>query len=228
MSASVLSLLPGVGVEYAHVATLAVASGVAIGLGALARSGLGQGERAVIPADRFSPRAIFELIVEFIHGLAESVIGEQGRHYVPLFSAIFFFILINNLLGVIPGVSPATENFNTTFALGIMIFIYYNYLGFKENGWHYLKHFMGPLIWVAPLMFVIEVISHMIRPLTLGLRLANVMRGDHLVLGIFLDLVPVLVPVVFYVLGIFVSFVQALVFTLLSMVYVSMSIAHDH
>ncbi|MCS6838414.1 MAG: F0F1 ATP synthase subunit A, partial [Bdellovibrionaceae bacterium] len=192
------------------------------------RSSLKRGETAVIPTDRFSMRGLLEVLVEFIHGLAESVVGEKGRDFVPLFSAIFFFILVNNLLGSIPGISPATENFNTTFALGIMTFLFYNYQGFKENGWHYLKHFMGPIIWIAPLMLVIEIFSHMIRPLTLGLRLANVIRGDHLVLGIFLDLVPLLVPVAFYLLGLFVSVVQALVFTLLSMVYVSMAIAHDH
>lgn len=101
-------------------------------------------------------------------------------------------------------------------------------MGIKENGWGYLKHFMGPIILLAPLMLVIEVISHVVRPISLGLRLANVMKGDHTVLGIFLDLVPLFLPILFYILGIFVCFVQAFVFTLLSMVYVSMAIAHDH
>jgi F-type H+-transporting ATPase subunit a len=124
--------------------------------------------------------------------------------------------------------TPATENLNTTLGMGLIIFLYYNYMGLKENGLSYLKHFMGPILWLAPLMVVIELISHLVRPVSLGLRLANVMKGDHTVLGIFLDLVPVLLPIPFYILGIFVCFVQAFVFTLLSMVYVSMSIDHDH
>lgn len=228
MSASLTSLIPGVGGHYAHVATFAIASLTAVTLGLAAKSSLGKGEQAVLPAPKFSLRGLFELLTEFIHGLTEMVVGHHGLSYVPLFTAIFFFVLINNLMGIIPGIAPATENFNTTLAMGLIIFLFYNYQGLKENGWSYLKHFMGPMLWLAPLMVVIELISHLVRPVSLGLRLANVMKGDHTVLGIFLDLVPILVPIPFYVLGIFVCFVQAFVFTLLSMVYVSMAIAHDH
>jgi F-type H+-transporting ATPase subunit a len=228
MSASLTSLIPGVGTEYAHVATFAIASVGAVTLGFIARSQLGSGEYSVAPASTFSIRGLFELLTEFIQGLTDMVIGEHGRHYVPLFASIFFFVLINNLVGVIPGITPATENLNTTLGMGLIIFLYYNYMGLKENGLSYLKHFMGPILWLAPLMVVIELISHLVRPVSLGLRLANVMKGDHTVLGIFLDLVPVLLPIPFYILGIFVCFVQAFVFTLLSMVYVSMSIDHDH
>jgi F-type H+-transporting ATPase subunit a len=101
-------------------------------------------------------------------------------------------------------------------------------MGLKENGVGYLKHFLGPLIWLAPLLLPIELISHMVRPASLGLRLAGNMTGDHTVLGIFLNLVPIGVPMVFYVLGLFVCFLQAFVFSLLSMVYISMATAHDH
>jgi F-type H+-transporting ATPase subunit a len=101
--------------------------------------------------------------------------------------------------------------------------------GIKENGIGYLQHFLGPIIWLAPIMLPIELISHMVRPFSLGLRLANVMMGDHTVVGIFLGLGPgVVLPIPFYLLGIFVCFVQAFVFTLLSMVYVAMATAHDH
>lgn len=228
MSASLTSLIPGVGPHYAHVATFAIASTLAVSLGLLAKSSLGEGEASILPASRFSLRGIFELFTEFIHNLTETVVGHHGIHYVPLFTSIFFFVLINNLIGVIPGMTPATENLNTTLGMGVIIFLFYNYQGLKENGLAYLKHFMGPLLWLAPLMFVIELISHLVRPVSLGLRLANVMRGDHTVLGIFLDLVPILLPIPFYILGIFVCFVQAFVFTLLSMVYVSLATAHDH
>jgi F-type H+-transporting ATPase subunit a len=228
MSASLTSLIPGVGTEYSHVATFAIASVGAIALGFLGRAQLGVGEFSVAPASRFSVRGLFELLTEFIQGLSDMVIGEHGRSYVPLFASVFFFVLINNLIGVVPGMVPATENLNTTLGMGFIIFAYYNYMGLKENGFSYLKHFLGPILWLAPLMVVIELISHLVRPISLGLRLANVMKGDHTVLGIFLDLVPVLLPIPFYILGIFVCFVQAFVFTLLSMVYVSMAIAHDH
>jgi len=228
MSVSIVSLIPGVGHDYAHVATFGIAAVFAIGLGFFAKSQLGQGEEAIAPAKRFSARALLELLIEFIQSLSDMVIGEQGRSYIPLFASIFFFVLINNLIGVIPGITPATENLNTTLAMGLIIFLFYNYQGLKENGVGYLKHFMGPILLLAPLMIVIELISHLVRPISLGLRLANVMRGDHTVLGIFLDLVPVLLPIPFYILGIFVCFVQAFVFTLLSMVYVSLAIAHDH
>ena len=228
MSASLTSLIPGVGVEYAHVATFGITALSALALGLVGRAQLSTGEKAIAPASRFSVRALFEMLVEFIQGLTDMVIGEHGRSYVPLFASIFFFVLLNNLVGVVPGMTPATENLNTTVGMGIIIFLYYNIMGLKENGVGYLKHFMGPILWLAPLMVVIELISHLVRPISLGLRLANVMKGDHTVLGIFLDLVPVILPIPFYVLGIFVCFVQAFVFTLLSMVYVSMAIAHDH
>lgn len=222
-------LIPGVGHEYAHVATLAVATVAAFGIGLMARASLGKGEAAVVPAGKFSLRGIFELLTEMTSGLANMVIGHHSEKYVPFFSAVFFFILFNNLLGMIPGMTPATENMNTTFGFGVLMFLYYNFKGVKENGViNYLKHFMGPVIFLAPLMFVIEMVSHIVRPFSLGLRLANVMLGDHTVLAVFLDLVPIGVPIPFYVLGFFVCFVQAFVFTLLSMVYVAFAIAHDH
>ncbi|GIL17195.1 MAG: hypothetical protein BroJett040_09460 [Oligoflexia bacterium] len=229
MSFSLTSLIPGVGNEYAHVATAAIVSGGLMLAGAAARSSMVKlGDKAVIPADKFSAKGLVELTVEFIHGVVDMVIGEHGRKYTPMFSAVFVFVLINNLVGVIPGMTPATQQINTTLGMGIFMFLAYNYLGLKENGVAYLKHFLGPLLALAPLMVVIEVISHIVRPVSLGLRLANVMMGDHTVLGVFTDLVPLLVPIPFYLLGIFVCFVQAFVFTLLSMVYIALATAHDH
>ncbi|MCK6600025.1 MAG: F0F1 ATP synthase subunit A [Bdellovibrionaceae bacterium] len=219
-----------VGHENVHIATLGLASVVSIGLGLLAKKQLGTGEAAVIPAGKFSLRGLFEVNVEFISKLANSIIGHDGYKYVPYFSAMFGFILINNLIGVIPGMTPATENINTTFAFGIFSFLSYNFIGLKKGGSHYLAHFLGPIWWLAPLMLVIEIIAHFIRPLTLGLRLANVMTGDHTVLSVFLGIVPypLLIPIPFYVLGLLVCFIQAFVFTLLSMVYVALAQASDH
>lgn len=228
MSFSLTSLIPGVGEHYSHVATAGIVAGSLVVTSFAAKAALGSGDQAVIPASKFSLKGVFELLTEFIVGLVDMVIGHHGRKYVPMFAAIFTFVLVNNLVGVIPGMTPATENLNTTLSMGLFVFLTYNLFGLKENGMSYLKHFLGPVLWLAPLILVIELISHVVRPLSLGLRLANVLKGDHTVVGIFLDLVPIALPIPFYLLGIFVCFVQAFVFTLLSMVYVALATAHDH
>jgi F-type H+-transporting ATPase subunit a len=127
---------------------------------------------------------------------------------------------------LIPGFSPPTTNFNVTFALGLFSFVAYNFFGFKEQGASYLKHFVGPMIWLAPLMIPLELISNLVRPFSLALRLLGNMTGDHAVLEIFTDMTKVIIPVLFYGLGAFVSLVQAFVFTLLSLVYVSLAVTH--
>lgn len=228
MSFNWFQMIPNVGHEYAHVATLAATATASVGLGLVARSSLSVGEEAVIPAGKFSLRGIFELNTEFIAKLAHQVIGHGYKPYVPFFSAMFFFILLNNFVGMIPGMTPATENINTTLAFGVFSFLTYNAIGLKQGGTNYLKHFLGPVWWLAFLMLPIELISHFIRPFTLGMRMANVLTGDHTALMVFLDLAPVLVPIPLYLLGLMVSFIQALVFTLLSMVYIALATASDH
>jgi F-type H+-transporting ATPase subunit a len=229
MAFNLFSLVPGIGEEYEHVVTYSLVAVGLVGAGVSATASMKkQGAAAVIPDPKLSLRGLFEMITEFIQGFVDMVIGEHGRKYTPMFAAIFTFIFINNLVGVIPGMTPATEQINTTLAMGTFMFVTYNYLGFREHRHHYLKHFLGPLLWLAPLMVIIELISHIVRPLSLGLRLANVMGGDHTVVGIFTDLVPLILPIPFYLLGMFVCFVQAFVFTLLSMVYIALATAHDH
>jgi F-type H+-transporting ATPase subunit a len=221
-------LIPGVTHEYIHVATGALVTILIVLMSIVARLALGNGEMAVTPAGKVSIKGIFEVVVEFVVGLVNMVIGEHGKKYIPMFGAIFLYIFLNNLMGLVPGMTPATDNLNTTVAIGAFTFLTYNFLGVKENGLAYFKHFLGPVLWLAPLMLPIELISHSVRPLSLGLRLAGNMTGDHTALSIFLDLAPYGVPVIFYALGTFVCFIQAFVFTLLSMVYVSMATAHDH
>ena len=221
-------LIPGVGHHYTHVATLIIATSLIMILGLAARLSLGKGEAAIVPAGKVSIRGFFEMLTDYIYTLSQQVIGHHGRAFAPYFAAIFTFILINNFIGLIPGMTPATENFNTTFAFGLFSFLAYNVVGLKEGGLGYLKHFLGPVLWLAPLMLIIELISHFIRPLTLGLRLANVMTGDHTVLAVFLDLFPVGPSIPFYLMGMLVCTIQAFVFTLLSMVYVALATAHDH
>ncbi len=118
MSFNWTQLIPGVGHDYSHVATLGVATASVFAIGAAARASLGKGEVAVLPASKFSLRGIMEMLTEMMDGLADMVIGEHGKHYVPFFTSVFFFILFNNLIGMIPGMTPATENINTTFGFG--------------------------------------------------------------------------------------------------------------
>jgi F-type H+-transporting ATPase subunit a len=183
----------------------------------------------LVPDNRLSFRNFFEIIAEKLYQLTQSVIGHHNAdRYFPVVATLFVFIFTNNILGLIPGVLPATENLNTTLAIGVFVFFYYNIEGFRANGVGYLKHFMGPVIWLAPLLFIIEVASALSRPFSLGMRLRGNIYGDHMVLSVFNGLVPYLIPVIFYGLGVFVSFLQAFVFCLMTMVYISLSTAHDH
>ncbi len=216
-----------------HVATMGAAGIFLCAAAIVGRAALGQGESAITPASRFSIKGFFEGLTEFIIGLSETVMGERGLKYAPLFAPIFFFILINNLVGLLPGMTPATEKMSTTLALGLFSFFVFHYYGIKENGVSYIKHFtVLPLkpafLILIPLMLLIELISSLLRPLTLGLRLQANMMGDHMILSTFYDLIPWLVPVFVYVIGVFVCFMQAFIFTLLSIIYVAMATAHDH
>ena len=172
--------------------------------------------------------APLEVFIESIDALSSSVIGPKGKPMLPFFCWLFLFVWLQNLIGLVPGFLPPTENVNTTVALGAFTFLYYNYWGFKEHGLAYLKQFLGPVLFMAPLFVFIEILSHIFRSLSLGLRLFGNMKGDHVVIGMFLEMVPYFVPIIFYFLGFFVCTLQAFVFTILSMVYVSLAISHDH
>jgi F-type H+-transporting ATPase subunit a len=181
----------------------------------------------LVPESKLTYRNFFEILAESLFGLTESVLGPDAATYFPVIGTTFLFVFFSNILGLIPGVLPATENLNTTLALGLFVFIYYNFAGLRANGLSYLKHFLGPVAWLAPLMVIIELASHLFRPLSLSLRLRGNIMGDHVVLHIFSGLAPYFIPVIFYGLGVFVAFIQAFVFCLMTMVYISLSIAHD-
>lgn len=184
-------------------------------------------EECLVPKSRGTLTNLMEVVVEQILGLMEGVIGPSAVKYFPLIAALFIYILVCNLLSVIPGFLPPTDNINTNLACSLTVFVYYNYVGLKEHGLGYLKHFMGPIIWLGPLMLVIELTGHLVRPISLSVRLFGNITGDHLVLGIFSELVPVLIPVVFIGLGVFVAFIQAFVFSLLSMIYIGLATQHE-
>jgi F-type H+-transporting ATPase subunit a len=183
----------------------------------------------IVPPQTLTYRNFFEILAEKLFGLCESVLGlHDAKTYYPMIGTLFCFIFFSNLIGAIPGFTPPTENLNTTMALGAFVFIYYNIQGLRVNGLAYLKHFLGPVLWLSPLMLVIELASHIFRPLSLGLRLRGNIMGDHVVHGVFSALVPIGLPVIFLGLGVFVAFIQAFVFCLMTMVYISLSTAHDH
>jgi F-type H+-transporting ATPase subunit a len=181
----------------------------------------------VVPEERFTLRNLFELIMSFLVNLAEDIIGHKAKRYIPLLATTFIFILFMNLLGLIPGFVPPTDKMNITLGMAVVIFLSTHYYGVKENGIAYFKHFLGPVWWLAWLILPIEIISHLARPMSLSLRLFGNITGDHLVVAIFLGLVPFVVPSVFYGLGVFVSFMQAFIFTVLSMIYIAGAVAHE-
>lgn len=186
-------------------------------------------DEGLVPDEKLTFRNFFEIVAEKLYGLAENVMGKDGAEkYFPIVGALFLFIFVSNIVGLIPGLLPPTDNLNTTFALGAFVFLYYNYVGLRENGLSYLKHFAGPILWLAPLMLIVEIASHVFRPISLGLRLRGNIMGDHVVLGIFNDLIPPVLPAIFYGVGLFVALVQAFVFCLMTMVYISLSASHDH
>ena len=168
------------------------------------------------------------MIVELLKGMVVSSMGEEGEKFVPFLGAIFLYIFVNNLLGLIPGFAPATYNVNTNAAVALVVFLATHYYGFKYHKMSYLKHFAGPIWWLAVLIIPIELISHLVRPVSLSLRLMGNMFGDHTVIEIFTHLTWLVVPVFFLILGAFVAFVQAFIFTMLSIAYISGAIEEEH
>jgi F-type H+-transporting ATPase subunit a len=176
---------------------------------------------------------LLEIIVEQIRGLLDQVIGPYGRRYLPVIGSFAVFILIGNLMGQIPGLGAPTESINVTGALGVTSFLYFIGSGFRQQGWRYLKHFTGGLTGallfaMGWLIFVVEIVSNCVRPVTLSLRLFVNMYADGKIAHAFLyDLIAPIVPLFTIVLGIFVSFVQAFIFIMLSMVYLSETVPHE-
>lgn len=214
--------------KYEPLAATFFATFLIVVMSIIGRIALGSGEAAIRPASRLSIKGFFEAFTEFVDGMVGMVLGHHGRHYIPLFGSIFFYIVLSNLIGLLPGFSASTANINTALAVGLFSFVTYNVIGVQHAGLAYFKHFLGPIWWMIPVLLPIEIISNCVRPVSLGIRLSVNMTADHTILGTFIDLTKVVVPVIFYGMGTFVSFVQAFVFTMLSMVYVMMATADDH
>ncbi|MFM7202581.1 MAG: F0F1 ATP synthase subunit A [Myxococcota bacterium] len=191
----------------------------------------------LVPADKLTLRNVFEIYVEFILNMMSGLLGSEARRHFWLVGTIFIYVFVSNMLGVLPGFLPPTENINTNAAIALVVFVVYNAVGIKAQGIvNYFKHLMGPVLMLAPLMVLIETIGHLVRPVTLSIRLFGNINGDHIVLGIFSQLIPNLagwplalgIPIVFLVLGMLVAFIQAFVFSLLSTIYIATASAgHD-
>jgi len=171
---------------------------------------------------------LMETVISGVDGLLEETMGEEGKSYFPLIATFALFILVSNLVALIPGFAPPTANVNTNAALALTVFVMTHAVGLKKHGASYLKHFMGPIWWLAPLIFVIEIIGHLARPLSLTLRLFGNMWGHEIVLMIFIALVPLVVPVPMMLMGVLVAFIQTFVFTLLAMIYIAGALEEAH
>jgi F-type H+-transporting ATPase subunit a len=165
---------------------------------------------------------LLELTVGGLKTLLHDIIGHDGDKFLYIIGAFTCFIFISNMFGLFFFLAPPTSNPNTTFALSISAFLYYNYKGIRAHGLlHYLKHFAGPVWWLAPLMFPIELIGNFARILSLSMRLFGNIFGEHTATGIFMGLIPLVVPWPMMALGIFGAFLQTFVFIMLTMVYIS-------
>ncbi|NOY12916.1 MAG: F0F1 ATP synthase subunit A [Deltaproteobacteria bacterium] len=171
---------------------------------------------------------LMEVVLTGIESLLEETMGKEGKPYFPLIATFALFILVSNLLALIPGFYPPTANLNTNAALALTVFVMTHVVGFRKHGGAYLKHFMGPIWWLSPLIFVIEIIGHLARPLSLTLRLFGNMWGHEIVLMIFLMLVPLFLPIPMMLMGLLVAFIQTFVFTLLAMIYIAGALEEAH
>jgi len=185
-------------------------------------------EEGVIPEEKITTSGIFDFFIEAFVGFQDSVLGKENRKYLPLTATVFLYVFNLNLLGLIPGMPAATTTVWTTVPVALLIFLSFNYYGIKENGLvKYLKHFAGPVWWLAWFILPLELFGTALRILTLNLRLYWNINADHIVLGILSDLVPFLLPVIFYALGTFVCFMQAFVPTVLTMIYIMLATQHE-
>jgi F-type H+-transporting ATPase subunit a len=186
---------------------------------------------AFIPSDRLTFRNIFEIISEMFLNFLDDIVGPHGRRFLPLIGTLGCFILFSNLLGLVPGFVPPTSNLNTTVACALIVFFTTHYVGVRTHGFRYVKQFLGPVWWLAPIMLVIEVISHLARPLSLSMRLFGNIMADHMILALTLvapSFLVILFPPLSLALGVFVSVIQTLIFTILSMTYISFALAEEH
>jgi F-type H+-transporting ATPase subunit a len=202
-------------------------------LAVLVQPALANQDSAVIPETRLTLRTFFEVWIGYWYGLMKDMMGpKRAKRYFPLVGALSVFIIFSNVLGLIPGFTPPTSNWNVTLGCAALVFIMFNYYGIKEGGLGYLKHLFGPwlgwpLVPVNLLLFVVETFSLFIRPLTLSIRLMLNMAVDHLLVTIMLGMVALLLPIPVLILSTLVAVVQVMVFCILTSIYITLATEHD-
>lgn len=173
-------------------------------------------------------QSILELIIETFDSLLVDTIGEKGKKYLPMVATVGLFILSCNLLGLVPGLMSPTSKLNVTVGCALTVFTYYHWQGIKSQGvFKYLKHFMGPIPLIAPLMVPIEIISHFSRPVSLSIRLFGNIFAEELLIVITVSIIPFFLPLPFMAVAIFTAVIQAFVFVLLSCIYIAGAVAHE-
>jgi len=207
--------------KYPHVVYSWVVMVLLISIGFLSAKGV-----KMIPT---KGQNFFELAISGMEEFMVDITGDEGRWFFPLVATIFFYVFIGNLIGLVPGFFPPTANLNTTASCALVVFCFTHYIGIKYHGAKYIKHFLGPVWWMAPLIFIIEIIGHFARILSLSFRLFGNMMGHEIVLAILFGLAGAFfAPLPIMALGIFVSFVQGFVFFLLSIIYFAGAMEHAH
>jgi len=171
---------------------------------------------------------VMEVIIDGMHKLLLDTMGPAGLKFFPLIATIGLFILVSNLLSLVPGFESPTANLNTNVSMALIVFFLTHIMGVRIHGWKYLKQFVGPSPWLAPLMLPIELVGHLARPVSLTFRLFGNIEGGHLVLAVILILVPFLVPLPIMALKLLICFIQTLVFMLLSMMYIAGAMEGGH
>jgi F-type H+-transporting ATPase subunit a len=208
--------------------TLTVVVFTLIGAVAFVRGIKNSPDEGVVPPRTMTFRNFFEYLAESLYGYVEGAMGEKhARKFYPFIGALFLFIMFCNLFALLPGFSAPTDTLKTNVGIAILVFLTTHIYGVKEHGLAYFKHFLGPTPVLIPLMLPIEIISHVVRPVSLSVRLMGNMMADHKVVMSFFALVPIIIPLPFLLLGLLVCLIQAVVFSTLAMVYISMAMEHE-
>lgn len=191
------------------------------------RARLANTEAAKIPEGRLTIASFTENFVEAFYNMLKDALGARdAKYFLPIIGTCALLIFFSNALGLIPGFSPPTSNFNVTLACGLIIFFSTHLYGLRRNGVAYLQHFIGPVWWLFWLMLPLEVISHLVRPISLAIRLCVNLFVDHLVVSVFTGLVFIFIPVPVMILGVLVVVLQTYVFCLLATIYIQLAIEH--
>jgi F-type H+-transporting ATPase subunit a len=209
-----------------------VAGGIAVA-SVLGRVALKKSKSPYLPDTRFSFKTVFESLALFMVWLGDSAMGKENRKYLPFVFSLFLYLFISNLIGLIPGFVMPTDQMHFNLGIALVVFGLYNYWTVRAIGFKgFFAHLWGPIFVLGFLLFPIELISHIVRPISLSIRLYGNMTGDHTVLGVFTELTQgtpfFFFTVALYVLGTIVSFIQAFVFSLLAMIYIRLGVSHAH